>query len=67
MLVEAAGHIDTMGKQEKKRAERESAPLSQRLKGIESGLAAPDQILTATIVRLMAQQFFQQHQTQCER
>jgi hypothetical protein len=66
MLVDAAGHIDSMGKQGREKAERESAPLSQRLKGPESGLAAPDQILTATLVRLMAQQFFQQHQTQCE-
>jgi hypothetical protein len=34
-----------------------SEPLSRWLKGAEAGLAAPDQILAATIGRLMAQQF----------
>jgi len=47
--------------------EEGSEPLSSWLKGAESGLAAPDQILAATIGRLMAQQLFNQHQTQCER
>jgi hypothetical protein len=54
------------GKKQREQTEGRE-PFNRRQKGSESGLAAPDKIRTARFGRLMAQQFFNQHQTQCER